>query len=146
MHLLNGYFLCVLQTQRNYLGTGFRTKWKRIFAKKSYFFKFCAYQALLSNPLIIEHELCSDIEVNFTNDSLWPVLGNSVPNLGHEFLLLWLYFHSFSKNSCSQGSKNCGSCAKFLDFWNWNKIGPARAKFQAWVLRQKSPKPAIVGW
>ena len=32
--------------------------------------------------------------------ALWPVLWNSVPKLGHDFLLLWLHFHSFSKNSC----------------------------------------------
>ena len=43
---------------------------------------------------------------------LWPVLGNSVPKRGHEFLLLWLHFYSFSKNSCFQGSKHCGSCTK----------------------------------
>ena len=76
--------------------------------------------------------------------ALWPVFGNSVPKLGHEFLLLWLYFHSFSKHSCSQGSKNCGSCTNFLNFWNWNKIEPAGAKYQAWVLGRKSSKPAIV--
>ena len=40
--------------------------------------------------------------------------------------------------------KNCGSCTKFLNFWNWNKIEPAKAKFQAWVLGRKSSKSAIV--
>ena len=30
-------------------------------------------------------------------NALWPVLGNSVPKLGHKFLLLWLHFHFFPK-------------------------------------------------
>ena len=32
-------------------------------------------------------------------------LGNSVPKLGHDFLLLWLHFHSFSKILASKAQK-----------------------------------------
>ena len=66
---------------------------------------------------------------NVSNSALWPIFGNSFPKLRHEFSLLWLYFHSISKHSCSQGSKNCGSCAKFLNFWNWCKIEPTELQF-----------------
>ena len=41
--------------------------------------------------------------------ALWPVLGNSVPKLGHEFFQLWLHFHPVPKNLGFQGSKNYGS-------------------------------------
>ena len=49
-------------------------------------------------------------------DTLWPVLENSVPKLGHEFLLSWLHFHSFFKYSCFKGSKNCESIPSFEIF------------------------------
>ena len=99
--------------------------------------------ALIKYNLLVHphHESMNFAWPGFT---LWPVLGNSVPKLGHEFLLLWLHFYSFSKNSCFQGSKHCGSCTKFWNFWNWNKIAPTGAKFQAWVLGRESSKPAIV--
>ena len=80
----------------------------------------------------------------WTHSTLWPFLQNSVPKLGHEFLLLWLNFHSVSKNSCFQSSKICGSFTKFWIFWSLSKIAFEGAKFQAWVLRQKFPKLATV--
>ena len=57
--------------------------------------------------------------------TLWQVLGYSVPKLGHEFLLTWLHFYSFSKNFCFQGSEHWGWCTKCWNFWNWNKIAPS---------------------
>ena len=49
-----------------------------------------------------------EVLCSIRDSAVWPVLGNSVPKLGHEFLLLWLYFHSFLKILAPKAQKNCG--------------------------------------
>ena len=61
---------------------------------------------------------------------LWPILGNSVPKVGHEILLSWCHFHSFSKYSCFQGSKNCELFTSSWNFWNWSKDTSVRLNFK----------------
>ena len=48
--------------------------------------------------------------------TLWPVLGNSVPILGHEFLPLWLHFHSFCKILASRAQKTVDVVPSFEIF------------------------------
>ena len=71
----------------------------------------------------------------------WKILSQ---NWGMNFCFYDFIFILFLNILASKAQKNYESCTKFWIFWNWNKIAPALAKFQAWVLGQESSKLTIV--
>ena len=89
---------------------------------------------------------------------LWPFLGNSVPKVGHYFLLLWLHFHlvsdisssdaselgsaQFSSDSARAGgfSARLGSARAIFEPARLAKFGLVRAKIDLLIMKPKKYK------